>query len=334
MTKDLKVSIIMLTYNHSDYIIEAIEGVLMQKTNFEFELIVSDDCSTDKTKSIVNEYLIQNNCRRVNFVSHNINLGINENFDYALNLIQGEYVALCDGDDYWTDPHKLQMQVDFMDRNENVSLICTERSIFIQKTQTITKYETESTGNIELYNFQEALSCAEVYTLTSLFRAQSLREYQKLRSVNKELNYLDYSLWIFLANKGFTAKIFKDTAMYRILENSATHSSDICNKWKLKKKYFSDFQILKNIVDSSNLEFINNQEYLRARSFFIFSVYCGDTEFINEFRTIFLKNKDYYRLYIFKLIQIIPIFCKLMFILQRAKSSLQYRLSGLKHLIH
>lgn len=121
-------SVIMITYGHENYIKQAIEGVLMQECDFEIELIVANDASPDDTNSVVNQ-IINNHPRRirVKYTEHKDNKGANENFLWATQQCKGKYIALCEGDDYWTDPLKLQKQVDFLEANEEYVLTGHER---------------------------------------------------------------------------------------------------------------------------------------------------------------------------------------------------------------
>jgi glycosyltransferase involved in cell wall biosynthesis len=114
----MMVSIIMITYNHQNYIRQAIEGVLMQQTSFSFELIIANDNSPDDTCSVVS-HIIKNHPkgRKIKYIDRNENIGTQSNFLDVYNRCQGKYIALCEGDDYWTDPLKLQKQVDFLDAN-------------------------------------------------------------------------------------------------------------------------------------------------------------------------------------------------------------------------
>ncbi len=115
-----KVSVIVLTYNHEKFISRAIEGILCQKVNFDIEILISDDCSTDRTPEIINKYKI----RYGNIISvfHNEkNLGVAENSYKMILEASGEYIATCEGDDYWTDPEKLQKQVDLLDAHPEYS---------------------------------------------------------------------------------------------------------------------------------------------------------------------------------------------------------------------
>lgn len=116
------VSVQMITYNHEPYIRQAIEGVMMQKTDFEFELVIGEDCSQDKTREICFEYQKRYPDKiRVLWWHENVSkLGGNGRRTGA--HCRGEFIALCEGDDYWTDPLKLQKQVDAMRRYPNVGL--------------------------------------------------------------------------------------------------------------------------------------------------------------------------------------------------------------------
>ncbi len=117
----MKLNVCMITYNQEKYIAQAIEGVLMQKTNFKFNLIISDDSSTDKTKSIIEKYKKKFQSK-VSVHFSKSNLGMMKNFLQNLDRCDAEYVALCEGDDYWTDPNKLQIQVNFLEENRKYSI--------------------------------------------------------------------------------------------------------------------------------------------------------------------------------------------------------------------
>src|SRR5690554_1664694 len=119
--ENIMVSVVMPTYNHEKYIGQAIEGVLMQETDFIFELIIVEDYSTDDTRKIALEYA-NKHPKIINVLDSEKNLGITDNYLRAMSAITGKYIALCEGDDYWTDPLKLQKQVDFIESNPDCSL--------------------------------------------------------------------------------------------------------------------------------------------------------------------------------------------------------------------
>lgn len=118
MKEHPKVSVCMITYGHEKYIRQAIEGVLMQQCDFEVELIVANDCSPDATNDVIKN-IIQIHPRGtwIKYSKHDENIGMMPNFIFALQECKGNYIALCDGDDYWTDISKLQKQVNFLESN-------------------------------------------------------------------------------------------------------------------------------------------------------------------------------------------------------------------------
>lgn len=120
---DIMVSVCCITYNHKQFIGQAIDGFLSQKTNFKFEVIIGDDCSTDGTSDIVKAYADEYP-GIINLISGNKNVGAHENMRRVVKCCSGKYIALCDGDDYWTDPFKLQKQVDFLEQNTEYVTCC------------------------------------------------------------------------------------------------------------------------------------------------------------------------------------------------------------------
>jgi glycosyltransferase involved in cell wall biosynthesis len=117
----MKVSVIIVTFNHEQFIAEAIRSVLAQKTSFPYEIIISEDCSSDQTRSIVGEFHATHP-DQIRVLLSNYNLCTSEVLLRALVASQGDYVALLDGDDYWTCSTKLQRQVEFLDTHSEYSL--------------------------------------------------------------------------------------------------------------------------------------------------------------------------------------------------------------------
>lgn len=116
-----KVSVVAITYDHEEFIADALDGFVAQQTDFPVEVIVSDDCSRDGTAGIVRDYASRHPDLFVPILRSE-NVGIHANLVGALQVARGEYVALCEGDDYWTDPAKLQRQADLLDSRREVSL--------------------------------------------------------------------------------------------------------------------------------------------------------------------------------------------------------------------
>jgi glycosyltransferase involved in cell wall biosynthesis len=118
----VKVSVCMITYNHEPFIAQAIESVLMQRTSFPYELVIGEDCSTDGTREIVRQYA-EKHPDIIRPLFREQNLGMHRNFVDTLAHCRGEYVALLEGDDYWTDPYKLQKQAEFLDEHPEYVLV-------------------------------------------------------------------------------------------------------------------------------------------------------------------------------------------------------------------
>lgn len=110
-----KVSVCMIAYQHEAYIREAIESILCQDVDFPIELVIGDDCSPDGTAAICDEFAFRDT--RVRLMPRERNLGVMPNFIRTLQACRGDYIAVCEGDDYWTDPLKLRKQVHFLDKN-------------------------------------------------------------------------------------------------------------------------------------------------------------------------------------------------------------------------
>lgn len=126
-----RVSIFMLTYNQEQFIAQTIESVLMQKTNFSYQLVIGEDCSTDVTRSICKSYAQQFPEKIKLLAPLEKNIGLIANYMRTIKECNGKYIAICDGDDYWIDEYKLQKQVDFLENNPDFSIVYTRvRKLF------------------------------------------------------------------------------------------------------------------------------------------------------------------------------------------------------------
>jgi len=114
-------SVVCITFNHKQYIRDAIEGFLMQETTFKIEILIGEDCSIDGTREIVFDYK-KKYPDLIRVITSNSNVGMDANGIRTLNAARGKYIALCEGDDSWIDPLKLQKQVDYMESHPGCSL--------------------------------------------------------------------------------------------------------------------------------------------------------------------------------------------------------------------
>lgn len=120
LSKSIKVQVVCLAYNQVEFIKDALDGFIMQKTNFPFEVLVGDDCSTDGTSEIIAEYAR----KYPNIITHikrEKNMGAQANSFDLLARVDADYLALCEGDDYWTNPNKLQIQIDLLEKNKHLN---------------------------------------------------------------------------------------------------------------------------------------------------------------------------------------------------------------------
>lgn len=129
MESNKLISVCMIVYNHENSIREAIEGVLMQECNYRIELILTDDCSTDNTEAVVNSFNSHPKRDIIKYIRHPKNVGLFKNLMSNLENCSGDYIAFCEGDDYWIDPLKLEKQVKFLESNEDVVLTFTSRIV-------------------------------------------------------------------------------------------------------------------------------------------------------------------------------------------------------------
>lgn len=214
MKDEIMVSICCTAYNHEKYIREALDSFLMQKTNFRFEIIINDDCSTDNTAKIIKEYqqkyphIIKPIYQEENQYSKGKRMLI----DILLPVAKGKYFALCEGDDYWTDENKLQKQVDFLELNPDYSL-CVNNAIKVLDNK-------KKVGKISTVKVNKELTCEEIIAGGGEFVATNsifapTKYAKKLPSYFNDFS-IDYLWQIYLASCG-RIYCFKDImSAYRI----------------------------------------------------------------------------------------------------------------------
>ena len=223
------VSVLMITYGHETFIEEAINGVLMQQCDFDIELIIANDCSPDKTNDIINQIIeIHPKAYLINYCEHKKNLGANDNFIWASKQAKGKYIAICEGDDYWIDPFKLQKQLDFLEGNPDYGLVFTDADLYYQNSKKLIKnYDKTFKRNIPTGNVLSILIEGNPYkTCTSLFRYKLIEDIFDKNKLNKK-SFGDKSLWMHIASKSKVAYISESTSVYRVLETSASHFNNL-----------------------------------------------------------------------------------------------------------
>ena len=209
-----KLSVRLQCYQHGQYLAQAIESVLAQKTNFPFELVIADDCSDDDSESIIHAYqkkypnLIRVLDRRdPSYQVKRKELGRLYNFTSAVDACRGQYIALLDGDDYWTDPHKLEIQVNFLEANKDYA-ICFHKttrlgSDKIHKDTNEPKTDSFGTQELLLENIIETASCVCRSNLfeswPSWFYSSPIGDfpYHILNSLKGKIKYIDRNMAVY-----------------------------------------------------------------------------------------------------------------------------------------
>lgn len=238
------VSISCITYNHAKYIRQCLEGFLMQKTNFEFEILIHDDASTDGTTEIIKEYQekfphkIKPIIQQVNQFSKG-KRGFNAKYNFS--RAQGRYIALCEGDDYWTDPFKLQKQVDFLENNDEFIICFHDTTVVDENGQLVSKSRIKNRSSVR--EPLELVLGAHLPTSTVLFR-NSIEEYPE--GYETVMNG-DTFLWAVLGQygKGYFLDNIK-SSIYR--KQSGGIWSNASSIKKLESSYHTYYTIYK-IID-------------------------------------------------------------------------------------
>lgn len=200
----------MLTYNQKEFIGQAIEAVLEQKGNFSYELVIGDDGSTDGTLEIC-KYYKERYKNKIKLLSSNRNLGLIQNFIRTYKECNGKYVAICDGDDYWIDPYKLQKQVSFLEENPDFSIVFTRFNFLFPNNEITVK---DYSGIKEASNFEDLIKENYISSVTALFRNKKTEK--DFPNWLGELPYGDWPLYLWTTKDGSKVKFLDDvTAVYR-----------------------------------------------------------------------------------------------------------------------
>ena len=277
MVENPLVSIVCNTYNHENFIRDAIEGFLMQKTTFPFEILIHDDASTDGTTNIVKEYeqKYPEVIRPIYQKENKFSRGIKINLNYQFPRVRGKYTALCEGDDYWTDPFKLQNQLDFLKKNPEYSM-CFHNAKIIAPPHLNYREKLFDHLKERDYSGLEILQKWTIPTASVVFRNEFNNA---LINIHQHPDYMYYDIITFLtlAECGKIYCINKKMSVYRIHASSMTNSKEnIENNIKFikhhkaiqksfdgKYKYVTDKIIAKNYL-FIGIRLIKKKQILKA----------------------------------------------------------------------
>lgn len=242
------VAIHCLVYNHEPYLRDCFEGFVMQKTNFRFVAIVHEDCSTDHSADIIREYEAKYpDIFRPIYETENqyskTDGSLGRIMNAAIDASKAKYIAMCEGDDYWTDPYKLQKQVDILEADETLMACCTDCSVVDNHSVQL----KEKRGGVVKddipgrYNLRDFFRDNHQYpTLSVVYRNTHTKEVREKHAHTANAFLGDWTMWICLMIYGDMYYLYEVTCAYRINPTSVTHtvnrvarakaSRDICNK--------------------------------------------------------------------------------------------------------
>ena len=234
----------MITYAHEKYIRQAIEGVLMQDINFEVELIIADDNSPDNTEQVVLDIASSHpNGKWIKYTKHNKNKGMMPNFIWTLEQCKGKYIAMCEGDDYWTDPNKLQKQVDFLEGNEEY-VLCFH-NVLIQDDKEIMKKDAISD---HLGNTMSMIDLAKgnfIHTPSVVFRNNF-----ELPNWYYSLPLGDWPLYLIIIKNKKIKKLDDVMCVYR------EHPNGIWSQTTKNQKYLVIIKTIRILLENLNADLI------------------------------------------------------------------------------
>ena len=297
-------SVVMITYMHEAYIAEAINGVLMQQCDFDVELIIADDCSPDNTRVIVESFENHPNYKWINYIRHDSNKGMMSNFIWALAQASGKYIALCEGDDYWTDPLKLQKQVGFLEGNDEFSGVFHNQTVInsldgIQWNKINKRMDPVPEANREV-TFDDLLQGKyRVPTRTILFERES---YNENIITNEKFSIGDLPLAFIITNCKPLFYFNEYMATYRLHENGTSNNKDVLNvvqrrivyfrtwififDWAYHYSNYGKYESYKRGIDRYYKNFIKANQSIKSNSL-IFKTIIN----LNSKRTTSLKEK-------------------------------------------
>ena len=264
------VSIIMPTYNHEKYIRQAIESVLAQECNFSYQLLIGEDFSTDKTREICQSFADLYPDKIILLPSYK-NLGLVLNYKQLFDACNSKYVAILEGDDYWTNENKLQMQIDIMENNEDIGLVHTRSCSLYEngnlKVNTHLKHSNKS-GH-ELFK-EYYLDKYSIVPLTVCFRKKIFNEYVDYDfCIENQLSTIDNFIFPEMMIHTKFHFINQITGHYRILSSSISNTNDFFKyqQWYYKGKIVLDYFMTRYPMDKHLQKKVYNRYYISSIDF-------------------------------------------------------------------
>lgn len=261
----IKVSIVCTTYNHGKYIRKCLDGFLMQKTNFKYEVLIHDDASTDNTAEIIREYELKfpDIIKPIYQTENQHSKGVKVSITYLYPRVKGKYVAICEGDDFWTDPLKLQRQYDAMENHPEVD-ICAHAStnIFADSEQPIIVKRLFSEQTI--IPVEEVIKGGGGYVATcSLFYRSVINE--NMPEFRKFL-LLDYTTQIAGSLRGGMLYLSENMSSYRIGVTDSWTQRTVKNSSKAFNFFTRQIEMLKILDKETDAKYSKEVSYATTQA--------------------------------------------------------------------
>ncbi len=276
----VKVSILCITYNHAPYIRDALDSFLAQVTNFPFEIVIADDASTDNNQQIIQEY-VNRYPEKINAILRKQNVGVNRNWMDAFLQCTGEYIAMCEADDYWTDFYKLQKQANFLENNPGYSMAFHNTKTIDSQGKILSESYLGPKKKIDR-TFKD-IFLGKIPTATVMFRKDLIKEFP--REFYKVIN-ADTFLFALIAQHG-DAKYIDDIkpSMYRIHDGGIWSTQSLINR---QKHGINTLENLLAVINPAYRRIINH--YLSVRYYGVTSSYIQHSYSLKKILLSYLKS--------------------------------------------
>lgn len=246
-----RITILLITYNHSKHLEKSVESILCQQLDEPFEIVVADDGSTDATIAILKRYAEQNSHIEFKFLHSTENLGITANYQRAFSACRGEYVAVMEGDDYWLSPYKLAKQRDFLDEHWECDLCSVNYFVYEEKRCQFTPRVAIGTGHIVL-GARDLIADNLVGNFsTCMYRRKAL---DLLPSGVFEISSYDWIINICIARNGLIGFLQEPMSVYRIHGDGAWSLLSHVQKLKAQLELIPAYDVLTNEVFHAEFE--------------------------------------------------------------------------------
>lgn len=255
--KNPLVSVCILTYNQQNTIAETIDSVLKQECDFEYEIIIGEDGSTDLTLPICRSYEALHP-GVVKIITSKENMGLMRNFKNVTKMIRGKYFAGCGGDDFWHDPHKLQLQVEFMERNLNYGMVHSGCKYIYENNGITKEYVPEHKERDNIFESILTGAYGNIIASTAFIRTSIFHEnvYFDEYLTNGYLME-DLPMWLDISFNSGIGYIAKPLVTYRVSDESVSQSKNrekmlifLKSRWKVQFDYAFKYKVQNSVLNS------------------------------------------------------------------------------------